>query len=263
MTYERELDSLDNPLITQFVFYPRRDFTQPPPNAADYFVNVEPGIDVHTRLYTADKPAPTILYFHGNGEVVSDHDDIAPVYNRFGLNLLVADYRGYGASDGRPTFRAVFADAHRVMESSVSRLRELGYGPDLFVMGRSLGSAPAFELAASHADQLRGLIVESGFASAIRLMRYLGLLVQVPDRDELRNLCNIKRITLPALIMHGEIDDLIPKSEAEEAHAKLPTEDKRLLIIEDAGHNDIMYVGGRDYFQAIVDFVNGHVSGGR
>ncbi len=261
MSYERELEALDNPFVTQFIFYPRKDFTQPPPNAADCFVNVEPGVYVHTRLYAVDKAAPTILYFHGNGEVVSDHDDIGPVYNRFGVNLLVADYRGYGASDGQPTFRAVFVDAHRVLEASTSKLQELGYCPSLFVMGRSLGSAPACELAASHPDRLRGLIIESGFASAARLLRYLGLPVEVPDRDDLPNLSNIRRITLPALIMHGEVDNLIPVSEARETYAKLSTEDKRLLIIEDAGHNDIMYVGGRDYFQAIADFVCGRVSG--
>lgn len=257
MSYERELEALDNPLVTQFVFYPRRDFTKPPPNATDHFVNVEPGVNIHTRLYTVDKAAPTILYFHGNGEVVSDHDDIGPAYNHYGINLFVADYRGYGASDGRPTFRAVFADAHRVLEATVSKLQQLGYSSDLFVMGRSLGSAPACELAAGRPDQLRGLIIESGFASAVRLLRYLGLPVEVPDRDDLPNLSNIRRITLPALIMHGEVDNLIPVSEARETYASLPTDDKRLLIIEDAGHNDIMYIGGRDYFQAIADFVFG------
>jgi len=42
-------------------------------------------------------------------------------------------------------------------------------------MGRSLGSAPAIELAAAHADRVCGLIIESGFAFAGPLLRLLGI----------------------------------------------------------------------------------------
>lgn len=258
MSLEHAFETLDNPLIRQFIFYPRRDFTRPPSDATDYFVQVEPGVAISTRLYTADRRAPTIIYFHGNGEVVSDHDYIAPMYTTRGINLFVADYRGYGASDGLPTFRSIFSDAHPVFREAVRVLSRTGYSADLFVMGRSLGSAPACELAASYPGELRGLIVESGFASATRLMRYLGLPIEAPDNGHLPNLSNVRRITLPSLIIHGRHDSLIPVSEAEAIYESLPATDKRLLIIEGADHNDILYVGAAEYFQALTEFVFAH-----
>src|SRR3990172_11975924 len=105
------LAALDQPELLQFVFYPRRDVSPPPPGAADYPIPVAPGVALACRLHTADKAAPTILFFHGNGEVMSDYDDIAPAYGRLGINLCVVDYRGYGASTGRPTIAAMLTDA--------------------------------------------------------------------------------------------------------------------------------------------------------
>lgn len=258
MSYGPEFDLFDNSSITQFVFHPRKDLSEPPPNAVDHMVVVEPGVAISTRLYRADIAAPTILYFHGNGEVVSDHDYLAPAYTGVGINLFVVDYRGYGASGGTPTFRSLFTDAPLVLKAVNDTLRDGGFSQDLFVMGRSLGSAPASELAANHPGQLRGLIIESGFASATRLLRYLGLSVQVPDDGSLPNLSNIRRVKLPSLVIHGEFDNLIPISEAEELFANLPVQDKRMLVIRGADHNDILYVGAQDYFQAVANFVFAH-----
>jgi len=86
---------LDRPEILQFIFYPRKDPVGKPSvsNATDYFIPVEEGIGIGCRFYTAGQNSPNILYFHGNGEIVADHDYIAPMYNERGINLFVADYR--------------------------------------------------------------------------------------------------------------------------------------------------------------------------
>jgi hypothetical protein len=77
------------------IFFPRPDRTEPPGDARDYLIEVAPGVSLGARLYARDADWPTILYFHGNGEVVGDHDDIAPLYHaRAGANLFVVDFRG-------------------------------------------------------------------------------------------------------------------------------------------------------------------------
>ena len=43
---------------------------------------------IGARFHIAGKEAPNILFFHGNGEIVSDYDDLGPVYNRIGINFL-------------------------------------------------------------------------------------------------------------------------------------------------------------------------------
>src|SRR3990172_9175863 len=92
---------MNRPELLQLLFHPRQAHWPPPPNAQDYPVLVEPGLWISTRLYLADRSCPTILYFHGNGEIVADHDEVAPLYLRERLNLLVTDYRGDGASGGK------------------------------------------------------------------------------------------------------------------------------------------------------------------
>ena len=103
---------LDRPEVLQFIFYPRKDVSKSPPNSTDCSVPVGEGTSIGCRFYVHSHESPSILLFHGNGEVVSDYDGIAPIYHHTGLNLFVADYRGYGASGGTPTFTNMVSDAH-------------------------------------------------------------------------------------------------------------------------------------------------------
>ncbi len=255
---------IDHPKVLAVLFHPRRE---PPGNwdaaARRVSVTVEPGIDVFGRLYRAGRESPLLLYFHGNGEIAADYSDLAPLYADIGASLLVMDYRGYGLSGGQPTGSNLLADAVSVFKS----LRDLCQANDLapiryYVMGRSLGSAAALEIAAHAGEAIAGLVIESGFARTWPLVSRLGVRVQQADdeRDGFGNLGKISRIATRMLIIHGEEDSLIPISDAEElvAHAAAP--DKRLLRIPGAEHNDLMVVGMREYFGAIRDFVSGQRS---
>jgi alpha-beta hydrolase superfamily lysophospholipase len=79
----------------------------------------------------------------------------------------------------------------------------------------------------------------------------------MPAGGEIPNLDAIRRATLPTLIIHGQYDSLIPPSAAEELYANSGADDKRLVIIPNADHNDVMAVDMARYFGAIRDFVAG------
>jgi pimeloyl-ACP methyl ester carboxylesterase len=246
---------LDRPEILQVVFYPRRDWSPPPARASDFDVPVAEGVSVSCRFYPATPGAPCILYFHGNGEVACDHDWIAPLYNREGIGLFVADYRGYGRSDGAPTFSGMTADAHPIFSCFRETVRSSGHGERLFLMGRSLGSHSAVELAFHYPEDVRGLILESGAPKVARLARLFGLSSGgLADLEETIS-DRIRSIEPPALIIHGERDSLIPASVAVALHEEIGSQAKRLLMIPGADHNDIMLVGSDQYFGAIRDFV--------
>ena len=134
---------LDRPEVLRFVFYPRRDMFPRPmvENGTAHMIPVDEGVSISCRFYLADEKAPNILYFHGNGEIASDYDHIAPVFTQIGVNLFVADYRGYGSSGGTPTFASMMKDPHPLLDGFKSILRQNRYSGGLFVMGRSLGSA--------------------------------------------------------------------------------------------------------------------------
>lgn len=246
---------LDGSAILHYLFHPRRQHGNPPGDAYDLSIPVAENTAIVCRAYPAQKNNPWIIYFHGNGEVVSDYDGIAPLYNRQGLNLLVADYRGYGASGGRPSFRAMVDDAARIFTYAEKKLAGENETGGWFVMGRSLGSVSALELAGRFSGSLQGLIIESGFISVERLIDHLGLPSPgdlVPLEDHCRRLA--EAIKLPALVIHGERDRLVPLKQGQELFHALGSGQKDLVIIPRADHNDIMFVDPEQYFQAIANF---------
>src|SRR5262249_27853587 len=89
------------------LFFPRTDTSPTPPGPVE--LDLRGG---HVRRYAATPGLPTLLVFHGNGEVVADYDDQAARFAAAGANLAVMDYRGYGKSHGTPTLRGILADAH-------------------------------------------------------------------------------------------------------------------------------------------------------
>jgi hypothetical protein len=213
---------------------------------------------VGARLHLADPAAPSILFFHGNGEIVADYDDLGPRYNRMGINFLAADYRGYGRSTGRPTVTAMMHDCHAVLAFVGDWLAGHGFSGPLFAMGRSLGSASALELADAHPDRLSGLIVESGFACAGPLLQLLGVdPAAIGFREEagFRHIDKIARWKKPLLIIHAEFDHIIPFSDGRRLFDACPSPQKHLLKILGADHNSFFMAGLGEYLAAIRETV--------
>lgn len=250
---------LDRPSVLQILFHPRRDNSIPPKSAYSVVIEVEPGIVVGGRLYPTAVENPAILYFHGNGEIAADYDDLAEYYTRLGITLLVIDYRGYGISNGTPTTSNVLKDALTVFDRVAGIFASHGLSPtQLYVMGRSLGSAAAIEVALHANDQLAGLIIESGFAQTFLILARLGMVLPGADeeRDGVGNARKISQITTRTLIIHGQQDILIPVAQALILHRCCATLDKRLVLIPYAGHNDLIMLGRSQYFDAIERFVS-------
>jgi len=251
---------LDNPVILQFLFHPRAATPGASrlPGAMDGAIPVGDGVTLGYRLYAHKPGAPVILYFHGNGEIAADHDDIAPLYHAVGASLLIVDYRGYGWSSGKPTVSALPSDTEAVHRALPEILSQAGLGRSpLVVMGRSLGSAPAIHLASAYGRDYRGLILDSAFAQVIPLLARLGLPVGMLGglADPVGNLDKMKRIEMPTLIIHGEQDDLIPISQAALLHEASPAKRKVFRRFAHAGHNDLLYYA-EEYFEAVGEFLS-------
>jgi alpha-beta hydrolase superfamily lysophospholipase len=250
-------EMMDHPEILKRILFPRREQAPDTPDAYNHFIQVEDGISVGCRFYPAGISSPHILFFHGNGETAPEYDGIAPYYRERNLNLFVADYRGYGMSGGSPTCSSILRDVHPIFQGFVSFVRNLGYSGGLYVMGRSLGSAPAIEAAYSYQKQLKGLVIESGFASARRQIVRLGLerlFEHIEQPVGFGNDLKIQSILIPTLIIHGEDDTIIPVSEGRALYELSGAEQKVSLFVPHAGHNDLMYRAPDDYMEAIARF---------
>jgi len=248
--------ALDHPEILSFLFHPRPDmgFSGNDSRFHDFYIPVDDNVSVHSRFYPSDVAAPTILFFHGNGEIVGDYEDMAPLYTNMGINFFPADYRGYGLSTGFPTVTAMMEDAHKIFSFAKQTLNEKGYTGPVIIMGRSLGSAPALELASHYQDDISALIIESGFAFALPLLRLLGIDVAslgISEEDGLQNIDRVKHFEKPSLFIHAEFDHIIPYADAVALHHACPAMDKRLLKIPKANHNTIFAYGMKEYMAAI------------
>ncbi len=269
MPYRMDLSFLDRPEILEVIFpivyspfYSHYDLQSSPSDVPTYSIEVEEGIKIDCGFWVSGKECPSILYFHGNGETVASHDWVAPFYNQRGINLFVADYRGYGSSNGKPTISNMIGDAHTIFKGFNEIIEKEGFKKSLFIMGRSLGSIPAMELAFNYQDDIRGLIIESGTASNFRrLWDYLGITEKVAILSEeslFLNKVKIRQVHKPTLIIHVEYDQIIPIREGEELYGNSGAQDKRLLIIPGADHNDVMMVKQSLYFDTIEKFVKAY-----
>jgi pimeloyl-ACP methyl ester carboxylesterase len=255
---KRDFSFIDIPDITRLVFYPRKHQGSIRQNNDTILItfSVDDGVEIVSRFYKAQesKSAPIILSFHGNGEIITDYDFIAPSYQQMGINLLVTDYRGYGKSTGHPNFSNMLGDAHKIYQQFRKFLIENGYIGSVSVMGRSLGSASAIELAWKYQKQISCVIIESGFVNTYNLLHRLGISFSLlPDNREIdvSPLPLLKTIKIPTLVIHGENDVIIPLEDGMTLYKNLASNKKELLIIPNAGHNDLLLIGPNDYMDAI------------
>lgn len=248
---------LDEVGLGETMFYPRSLENSPPQGASDLLIDIEPSISIGARFYLNDVSGTSLLYFHGNGEVASDYDKIATLYREIGVNLFVVDYRGYGQSSGDPTFAALIDDARPIAQYFHNFLNQQHLPKDRYIMGRSLGAYPAIDIAACATAGFRGLILESGAGNMRRSVERIGLL----ETERGANLvatheANVGTITLPVLLIHGEIDMLVPKSVAKDTSDLLTATTTNLEVIPGAGHNDLLWIGREQYFDAIGQFIS-------
>ena len=249
---------LDRPEVSSLLFHPRKEYRgmNAGGSAVDIRIPVEDGVDVGGRFHMADVTSPSLLFFHGNGEIVADYDELGPVYNQLKINFLPVDYRGYGRSSGYPTVSAMMRDCHTIFQFSRNWLLNNGYTGPLVVMGRSLGSASALELAACYPENVDALIIESGFAYAGPLLRLLGIdpdALGFREEEGFSNTDKIGRFEKPTLIIHAEFDHIIPFSDGRKLFETCSASDKKLLKIPGANHNDIFMRGMQTYLDAVME----------
>lgn len=231
------------------LFFPQPVRSPTPRDARDLFVDVD-GARLHVRIH-GEPWQPLVLFFHGNAETVADYDDAAHELTHR-VQFAVTDYRGYGESTGRPTIQRLFDDTLAVFDAVRPHAP---LAP--VVMGRSLGSAAAWHLVEHRGAQLSGVIVDSGFSDLDAFARRRGLApsaLTVGERRVLDPLPKAARCEVPALLLHGEEDSLIPLAEAVRVAKACPADQLTLVTLPGRGHNDVLLDAG--WWQALDRFLD-------
>ena len=207
---------------------------------------------------SASKTAPVILYFHGNASNNGDLGEVAAIFYRLGVSVMLVDYRGYGMSGGLfPNEKRVYEDAEAAWQYLTQKLK---IEPQrIFVYGHSLGGAVAIDLASKHPN-MAGLIVEGTFTSIEDVAESTPWLKIFPLQwvitQRFDSMSKISSLQTPLLILHGTEDVIIPLSMSAQLFAAAP-EPKQLVTFEGANHNNLPEFGGRQYLKVLQQFING------
>ncbi len=178
----------------------------------------------------------TIIFFHGNGGNITNITWLAQRYAKHGFNVLLFDYRGYGASDGvAADERGLYSDGDAAVRFVTN---EKHVPPDQIVLyGHSLGTAVVADVASR--GRFGAVVLESGFSSASSVaasaLPWLPRWLHFLGKNRFESAHKIATVKSPILIAHGDPDRTIPTSEAQILFASA-NEPKKLLIVPGAGH---------------------------
>ncbi|HEY9853111.1 MAG TPA: alpha/beta fold hydrolase [Leptolyngbyaceae cyanobacterium] len=201
------------------------------------------------------KGKQTILYLHGNGINIGANVAHANRFHQLGFSVLLLDYRGYGRSEGSfPKEAEVYQDAETAWQYLI---QEKKISPDqIIIYGHSLGGAIAINLAVKH-PEAAGLIVESSFTSLRKMVDRMGNYWMFPVdlilHHRFDSINKVKKLEMPVLFIHGIGDSLIPYQMSEQLFAAAP-EPKQILLVPEAGHNNVAEIAGQKYLQTVQKF---------
>jgi alpha-beta hydrolase superfamily lysophospholipase len=214
------------------IFYSDRLIFQPPPSSykdTEKIIKIasKNGAQIAAIYLPNDKARYTILYSHGNAEDIGNSQPIFEDLRNLGFNVLAYDYQGYGTSQGEPTENHAYED----VEAAYNYLTEtLGIqSENIIAYGQSLGGAMAIDIASR--KQLAGVIVESSFTTAFRVMTRIPIL----PFDKFRSIDKIDTVRCPVLVIHGMQDGTIAVEHGKALFDRA-VEPKRLILVDGVGH---------------------------
>lgn len=178
---------------------------------------------------------PTVLFLHGNAGSIAERPHRFQYYRNAGFGVLYLSWRGYGGSTGQPSEHGLMIDAN----AAYDWLMRKGVSPDrLLIVGESLGTGPAVQLAASR--PVAALALEAPYTTMVDVARfhYGWLPVRLLLRDRFDSLDTIARVRVPIIMIHGDADPVVPFALGKQLFEAAP-EPKQFVAIPGGTHGSI------------------------
>ncbi len=193
-----------------------------------------------------------VLVLHGNAGSIADRLDYVQPFHAMAYSVLLVDYRGYGASTGKPTEAGTYADAQAAWRWLTE---QRGLQPaQIVVLGESLGGAVAADLAAR--VQPGALLLVAAFTSATDLGSeiYPWLPVRLISRYRYDTLAQLRRYGGPVMVAHSRDDEIVPFAHGQRLYTAVSGSNK--LLEMRGGHNDAFLFGRPEWTQAVAEFLS-------
>jgi len=171
-------------------------------------ITTEDNIELLAWYHIKDiKKYKTILYLHGNAGSLENRIHKINHFENLNVNFLLLSWRGFSGNKGKPTEKGLYEDA----KSAIRWLKNKGIKEEnIIIYGESLGTGVATEIAQN--KNFAGVILETPFTSMVNVgkTKYPFFPVSFLLKDKYESDKKIKNIKSPILIMHGEVDKLVP-----------------------------------------------------
>lgn len=219
------------------LYHPSRVYRGTPADAGlpfeDARLALPGGTQAHAWWIPCASARGTVIFFHGNAENIGDLAELAAAWHRRRMNVLLAEYPGYGQSEGRPGESGLYAGARAAFDVAIARAASTNL--PVIAHGRSLGAAVAARLAVDR--PVRGVILESAFASTEHMARVMfpGIPMGRLLHQRFDTLSCVAKLHVPVLMAHSPDDEMVPFAQAEEIF-KAAREPKRFVRLA-GGHN--------------------------
>ena len=249
------IDRVRRPVLNSMLFQPSIGVHSSPDLAGlDYrelAITASDGVELHGWWIPTTHPSRGhVLFAHGNGGNIGDRIVHAQLLVDADFDVLLFDYRGYGASQGHASERGTYLDA-RAARSAL--LAQPGVDADRIIyLGESLGGGVVLELALTHPPA--GVVLTSTFRSVRAVAeQHFPILPGALVPNAYPNERRIAELTVPVLIQHGVEDELVSVEHARRNYAAA-AEPKRLQLIDGVGHNDLVTLAGRSWVTEITNW---------
>ena len=185
------------------------------------------------KVWVVPRPGSrALLYFGGNAEDVAGNIDLfaAAFPDR---SLYLVNYRGYGGSSGRPAEPGLRADALAVFDHVRQERAEIA------VMGRSLGSGVAVQLASTR--PVERLVLVTAYDSLVNVAReyFRWLPVGLLLRDRYESATRANEVEAPVLIVIAGDDEIVSRARSEALAAAFKPGQVQVEVIPGVGHNTL------------------------
>jgi pimeloyl-ACP methyl ester carboxylesterase len=236
-------------ITRSMLYFPGND-TRVPDLSGSGLVEIESGRTVSRGVFVPGGEDLVVL-FHGNGGTFYAQQEPARRWREAGFSVLIVEYPGYGISaDSRLSESAIYRDAEALIRHVMA---QQGFASGQIVLcGHSLGTGVAVEMAGRGLG--RSLVLFTPYTSiedigAQSLPRWLVRLVLT---DRFDNASKAPGIQLPALVIHGVRDEVVPFVFGEEISRIFPRGE--LMRLDSGEHSFIYEVLNDAQWQAIVEF---------
>jgi uncharacterized protein len=176
--------------------------------------------------------ADAVIYFGGNAEDVGGSLPLlAQAFPAHALHLM--HYRGWASSGGKPSEAALVDDARRLFD------RVQREHANITVIGRSLGSGVAVQLAASRLVARLVLVTPYDSVASLAAAQFPWVPVRWLLEDRFDSIAHAPKIEAATAVVIAEHDEVIARRHSDALVAALPRAKTRVHVVAGAGHNTI------------------------